>query len=341
MKNKLRFLFAIIFSSGLIACGGSVQSNSATASQAQAGEVPKTIVIASHIPPGSPENLAMIWMAEELEKRTNGSVKGEVYEGGTLGGETELGEQIQSGQIHLGIAGFAIQERYIRKYLIWGVPFLVDGDILNAVIDGKIGDAAKEAFAQNNFQFMGICMRGNRQLTTNRNVSTVRDVEGMKIRLPENSVWMDVWKELGAMPTPVASPEVFSALQTGVVEAQENPISSNYQKGLWEVQKYTVMTNHLVDLFIWLSPKNWLNGLNEDFRKMFVELSAACAQRATDITFEKESEYRSDMEKRGMSYIDKIDIQSFRDKARPAIERACNAFEPWVYEELQRVITQF
>jgi hypothetical protein len=74
---------------------------------------------------------------------------------------------------------------------------------------------------------------------------------------------------------------------------------------------------------------------------MFTELSAACAQRATDITFEKENGYREDMEKRGMIYIDKIDMQSFRDKARPAIERACNAFDPWVYEELQRVVAAF
>jgi TRAP-type C4-dicarboxylate transport system substrate-binding protein len=150
---------------------------------------------------------------------------------------------------------------------------------------------------------------------------------------------MDVWKELGALPTPIASPEVFSALQTGVVEAQENPISSNYQKALWEVQKYTIMTNHLFDYFLWESSKKWCEDLSPDLKKIFDEVTAAGIQRSTDITFEMEDSYRADMEKRGMIYLD-IDFRAFREKALPAIERATKDLEPWVYEEFNNILAK-
>jgi TRAP-type C4-dicarboxylate transport system substrate-binding protein len=301
----------------------------------QAGQQLVPVIMASFLVPGGPENLAMIWMGEQL--REKGLFKPEVYEGGTLGTENELLEQVKSGQTHVTF-GNAVPQ-YVRKYWVSAVPFMIsDERVLSAIFNGKIGDAIKGAFGENNILISGYSLRGNRQLTANRIVRSPKDLQGMKMRLPENAIYIEIWKEVGVLPTPVASPEVFSALQTGVVEAQENPISSNYQKGLWEVQKYTMMTNHLFDYFLWLLSKNWYESLDAGRKKVFDEVVAAGIKRATDITFEKEGAYRDEMAGKGMTYIEDVDFKAFQEKARPAIERVCKEFEPWVYEELLKIM---
>jgi tripartite ATP-independent transporter DctP family solute receptor len=332
---KMMMLAAIlVFAAVPVFAGGSGESGGGEKKQL-------VVVFGSHLNPGSPENLAMLWMADELAKQSNGVFKGEVYEGGSIGNEADLVEQVQSGQTQLAIGGSAPQDRYVRKYTVTTIPFMLeDANVLDAVFSGKIGDAMRKIFSDNNILIPGYSLRGNRQLTANRHITSPKDLTGMKLRLPENKVWMDVWKELGTLPTPVASPEVFSALQTGVVESQENPISSNYQKALWEVQKYTIMTNHLFDYFLWESSKNWCESLDPQLRKIFDDVVAAGIQKSTDITSEMEANYRADMEKRGMTYVDNVDFRAFREKALPAIERATQDLEPWVYEELKNILAK-
>jgi TRAP-type C4-dicarboxylate transport system substrate-binding protein len=329
MKKVL--LILIIAGVIFFSCGGGSGRNGGGKTE---GKAP-SIVLASFLNPGSPENVAMIWMSEQLGEK--GLFKPEVYEGGTLGTENELLEQIKSGQTHITF-GNAVPA-YVRKYWISAVPFMIsDEKVLEAIFGGKIGDAIKSAFGENNILISGHSLRGNRQLTANRIIESPKDLQGMKMRLPENPIYIEIWKEIGVLPTPVASPEVFSALQTGVVEAQENPISSNYQKGLWEVQKYTMMTNHLFDYFLWLVSKNWYDSLENEHRKVFDEIMVKGIKLATDITFEKEDACRVEMEQKGMKYIENIDFRAFQEKARPAIERVCRDFEPWVLEELQKIL---
>jgi TRAP-type C4-dicarboxylate transport system substrate-binding protein len=166
-------------------CGGGSAAQGAVQSAAD----PITVVMGSHLNPGSPENLAMVWMTEQLAERSNGRFKGEVYESGSIGNEAELVEQVQSGQTHLAIGGSAPQDRYVRKYTVTTIPFMLeDKDVLNAVFDGKIGDAIRDVFAQSNILIPGFSLRGNRQLTTNRKIVNPDDLIGMKMRLPENAV---------------------------------------------------------------------------------------------------------------------------------------------------------
>jgi len=190
----------------------------------------------------------------------------------------------------------------------------------------------REEFAKNNLLCYGLIFRGNRQLTSNKLIEKPADLVGLKLRLPQTAAWVKVWTQLGAMPTTIATAEVFSALQTGVVDAQENPIISNNQKGLQEVQKYTVMTNHIVDFIGYLVCKPFIDELNAEDRALVETAIKDATAYAQELYKEQEAEARAAMEKAGMKFVD-IDVAPFKEKALANIDSLKGNWADWVYDE--------
>lgn len=275
---------------------------------------------------------------ELVEKRSNGDIQIKVFYGGTLGGERELVEQLKLGTVHLCLGGWGTRGAYIKDIMPWGVPYLFSNkDQILKTIDGKIGQAVKAAYEKNGIIWNGVYFRGNRQLTTNRNVKVPKDLDGMKIRLPENPDWLVVWKAFGCLPTPIPSPEIFNSLQTGVVEAQENPISSNYNRRLWEVQKYTVLTNHIVDIQSYLLSKRFLDTLEKKQQDLLVQAAIDTMEWCTKFSFDKEQELVADMKKHGMVFLSP-DLKPFQEIALGTMDFFKKKWQPWVLEETMKAI---
>lgn len=277
---------------------------------------------------------------ELVEKGSNGAIKVKVFFGGTLGGERELVEQLKLGTVHLCLEGWGTRGAYLSKVMPWGVPYLFsDKEEILATIRGRLGKEIKEIFLKNGIIWNGEYFRGNRQLTTNRPVKVPADMKGMKIRLPENPDWIVVWKAFGCIPVPIPSPEIFSSLQTGVVEAQENPVSSNYNARLWEVQKYMVMTNHIVDLQGYLLSKKFLDTLDEKNRQLCIKAAIDTMEWCTKFSFDQESKLLKEMEAKGMTVL-RPDLKPYREIALTTMDYFKKTWEPWVYEETMKVLSK-
>ena len=273
-----------------------------------------------------------------VEERSNGEIQIKVFYGGTLGGERELVEQLKLGTVQLCLGGWGTRGAYIKDIMPWGVPYLFSNkDQISKTIEGRIGKEVKAAYEKNGIVWNGVYFRGNRQLTTNRNVNVPSDLKGMKIRLPENPDWLVVWKAFGCLPTPIPSPEIFNSLQTGVVEAQENPVSSNFNRRLWEVQKYTVLTNHIVDIQSYLLSKKFLDKLDKKHQDILVQASIDTMEWCTHFSFDKEKKLIEEMKGHGMEYLSP-DLKPFQDIALGTMDFFKKKWKPWVLDEAKKAI---
>lgn len=302
---------------------------------ASAGDYQKIdISIGAHTPQGTVEVDGLFHLKKILEERSGGKITAAVFYGGTVGSESDLAEQLRTGIMQISIGGFPVMENYAKPFATFIVPYLyTDKEGVMRSWNGRIGEAMRDSYAKNGMYLAGFLMRGNRQLTANKAVQTVEDLAGLKIRLPETASWVAVWKELGCIPTPIPASEVFSALQTGVVEAQENPISSNALKGLQEVQKYTVMTNHVVDILTLAYSKSWFDKLNADTQALIKECVAESVDVINKNAIELEAKYKKQMEDGGMQFLDVPDMEPFKDRAAIAAKVIAKDWEPWVYEQ--------
>ncbi len=291
------------------------------------------LVFATSVSEKSPETQGLIHLGKILEERSNGRITGEAFYGGSLGSEAEIVEQTRTGAIHAAVAAWDTWDLLASEYTPWVVPYLYkNSDQVLRSWEGKTGDAMREEFAKNNLLCYGLIFRGNRQLTSNKLIEKPADLVGLKLRLPQTAAWVKVWTQLGAMPTTIATAEVFSALQTGVVDAQENPIISNNQKGLQEVQKYTVMTNHIVDFIGYLVCKPFIDELNAEDRALVETAIKDATAYAQELYKEQEAEARAAMEKAGMKFVD-IDVAPFKEKALANIDSLKGNWADWVYDE--------
>lgn len=275
---------------------------------------------------------------ELVEARSNGGIKVNVFFGGTLGGERELVEQLKLGTVHLCYEGWGTRGAYARKVIPWGVPYLFsDKAQIQRTVAGRIGQELKATYLKQGIAWSGLYFRGNRQLTANRAIKVPADLKGMKLRLPETPDWLVVWKAFGTLPAPIPSPEIFGALQTGVVEAQENPVSSNYNAKLWEVQKYMVMTNHIVDMHAYLLSKKFLDGLSEQDRQLVLKAVEDSLEWSTQFSFDMEAQLIKEMEAKGMTIL-RPDLKPFQEIALGTMEHFKKQWEPWVYEEAMKAL---
>ena len=298
------------------------------------------VVATFHPRTGTAEVEGLYQFKKIVEERSNKRIRVDVFYGGTLGGERELVEQLKLGTIHMCLGGWATRSTYINDLIPWGVPYLFDDkEEIQKTIGGRIGKSVKQAFAQNDIEWIGIYFRGSRHLTANRRVFRPEDLKGVSIRLPENPDWIPVWKAFGCLPSPIPSPEIFGSLQTGVVEAQENPISSNYSRKLWEVQKFTILTSHIIDINSYLISAPFMASIDVHSQQLIRRAAADTLEWCTDYVMRQSEEMKHKMEQHGMIFIEP-DLKPFQEIALDNLDHFKNKWKPWVYEETIQVLLE-
>ena len=208
---------------------------------------PVKLVFASAYAPVDHQSQTLVKFAELAEKYSNGSLKVNVVVGGVLGGERDVAEGIQVGTVNGAILG-GILQNFDPAMSILEFPFLFKNDAhVRAVMEGPVGDKIRaRLIAKTNIRILYYVMRTPRELTTKKPVKSLADVKGMKIRVPEMQAHLETWRALGATPTPLAFTEVYTALQLGTVDGQENPLGVIYANKFYEVTEYLALTDHLV-----------------------------------------------------------------------------------------------
>jgi len=289
-------------------------------------------------------NEEIVWgianrIKDDLEKNSKGELAVRLL-GPEVGGERDLQEGTSRNEFQIFQSGDMAVSTYGVKYAVMSAPFLFPGyDAVDKVYKGKIGEKLNEALVKSgNLRILGLSRRGARLLTATKAITTPADVKGLKLRVPEIPQWVAIWKELGALPTPVAWPEVFTALQTGVVNGQENPILQIYEGKLYEVQKFVMMTEHISSYFHWVANEKFLQGLSPANRTLVETTVKSAADWGSTKQAEKSAEQRAIMEKQyGVKFIE-VDKPKFTQAARPAIEKiAAQQWAPEVKDLLKEI----
>lgn len=302
---------------------------------------PIELAFALHTAPGGPDHMAVEVFKALVELRSKGKLTVTLFPGAQLGGERDNLEQLKQGEVALTQSGGLCVSLYAPEYGPMVVPFVFPTveDVFTAW-NGKIGDNIKKAFlGKGGIHLIGIQRRGSRMLTAKKAIPTPEQVKGLKIRVPEIPTWVEVWRELGALPTVVAWPEVFGALQTGVVEAQENPLYLIYTTKLYEVQDYVMLTAHLQAAFHWLMSDKVLKSLPKDLQKIVLDSAAQASEYGDMLTAKQEQGYKAKLKEAGMKVLE-VDIKPFVEKAKPAVERISKQWAPGVFEEVQKIISK-
>jgi TRAP-type transport system periplasmic protein len=307
--------------------------------EAQAQAKPIKITFATYMPQGKTEEKGMEYFKQLIDKAAKGRIVVENFYGGVLGGERDQNELTSVGEIQLAITGNVLTDSTCPELMAMDVPYVVSSDEnLYKLWDGQLGKRIGAKVAEKkNIAILGVQRRGARNLTTkNRQGLFPDDLKGMKMRLPEIKTWLEAWKEIGVLPTPIDTKEIFSALQMGVVEGHENPASSVHSRRIWEVQKYYVLTEHLRSYFLWVANKKWLDGLPAQDRELVVGSLKKALAFANAYDIDDEMKLIVDLQKNGVDVVIP-DRKAYQKKAGPAIKRLAASWAPGVYEEVVKV----
>jgi tripartite ATP-independent transporter DctP family solute receptor len=239
---------------------------------------------ANNIPATHPSTVRVKEAAEKIKAETKGRVDIQVFPNNQLGGDTDMLSQIRSGAIDFFPLSGLILQTLVPLAAINGVAFAFkDYTTVWAAMDGDLGEFVREAIGKTGLHTFDRCLdNGFRQITSStRPIVTPDDLKGFKIRVPPSPLWTSLFKALGASPTSINFSETYSALQTKVVEGQENALSLLEIAKLYEVQKYVSMTDHMWDgQWILANGKSWA-GIPKDLQAIITKnvTAAVLAQR--------------------------------------------------------------
>ncbi|MEL0613070.1 DctP family TRAP transporter solute-binding subunit [Marinomonas arenicola] len=205
------------------------------------------IKLADVLPESHSWNVAAKGFAEDVKNQTNSRVTIKLYPSGQLGNENTLVEGLQIGSIQAGIIGCGSFQPVEPKFGISELPYAwPDRQAAYAAYDGKLGDHLENLALKHNIKIVSWWENGFRHITNNRApINTPKDLDGLKIRVTPDKMRLDAFIGLGASPAPLAFGELYSALQQGVFDAQENPLAIIYSSSFYEVQKYVSLTGHV------------------------------------------------------------------------------------------------
>ncbi|WP_374834744.1 DctP family TRAP transporter solute-binding subunit [Paenochrobactrum pullorum] len=264
----------------------------------------------------APEAIAMKQFADEIAEKTNGRIAIDLQGGGALGGDREVIESVQLGTVDMAVPSTSVVVNFSPDFAILDVPFLFrDFDHAEAVLAGSVGEQLLASLPEKGLVGLAFGGMGFRQLTNNtRPVTKPEDVEGMKIRTQQNEMHIAVWKELGVLPTPMAIPEVYTALQQGVVDGQENPVGAIINNRFGEVQKYLSITDHAFTPLVLLISPTAFNALSDEDKLVFKTAAQNAMKRNRDEVEAVLVTGLDGLKAQGIEIITDVDKDAFRAK---------------------------
>ena len=265
---------------------------------------------------------------DEIAKGTANRYSCQHFASSALGGEREMIEAVQLGTQDLVNTSTGPLGNFVADVKIFDIPFLFRSyDHARKVMDGPIGQGVLKAMAGKGLIGLGWTENGFRHMTNSkRPINAATDASGLKMRTMENKVHMAGYKTFGILPTPMPFPELFTALQQGTVDGQENPIPVILSSKFAQVQKHLSLTGHVYSpAVIILSPTVW-NKLSDADKKVFTEaaVKAGAAQRKK--VNDDENNGIAQLKKDGMQVVEKVDGESFRKAVAPAYAEFAKEF---------------
>ena len=265
--------------------GAGTGSAAGTAINAETSQKPVTIKVGDNWGSTHPMAAALDNVFKPMvEEKSNGSIKVELYHSGTLGNEGDLWDGVRNGTIEIAIVGTPMNQEYTTM-LISDWPFLYrDLDHAKKVWTGSIAEGINSEFHEKfpTTYMLGWGPNSARTFTSNKQLTSVDDFKGQKFRMPSNPIHMGIVENLGSSAQVIPLGELFSALETGVVDGQDNGMVTVISEAFYEVQKYIYETNHIISTLEIVASASFIDGLSENQQLIIRDAAKASCETAWD-----------------------------------------------------------
>lgn len=314
------FMFAVVALMIIVlgACGGNDDTSSDSSNDAEATEgtdgteeaepteETKTIRAGIGLNEDHPQYKGLLKFKEIVEEKTDGAIVVETYASGQLGDDRTMTEALQLGSQEVTIPSTAPLANFVPEYSIFDFPFLFpDEETADKVLDGEVGQKFLDMLEDQNLVGLAYWENGFRDLTNSKHeVATAADFEGLNIRTMENDLHLDAFRALGANPTPMAFTELFTAMQQGTVDGQENPVATIYLEKFYEVQDFVSNTHHVYSPFVFLMSKEFYDGLTDEQQTIVRDAAVTAGKYERKLNREANEKYVEELQKAGMTYTE-------------------------------------
>lgn len=305
-----------------------------------AGAAEFTWKYGSPAPVEHPLNIDAHKMFDEVKQATNGRFEVQIFPNSQLGGDTSLLTQLRSGAVQMLHFTGGIMASVVPLAAIDGVGFAFKNRAeAFATMDGALGALVRQQMLERDiFGFQHIWDNGYRQITSStRPIQTAADLTGFKIRTPASALWLDLFRTLGATPTPMNFAEVYTALQTHIIDGQENPYAIIETGKVYEVQKYLSVTNHMWSGY-WLIANNdaW-KALPADIRATTERIVAKWARISREDTGRYNDSLAEKLKTQGLTF-NTADTSTFRAKLGPFYAKQKEVFGAQAWSTLEKAV---
>jgi TRAP-type transport system periplasmic protein len=272
-----------------------------------AGFAQSVVANLNHQMTGTVIDEAVQRMAADLDTQSDGRVGIKVHSRGELGGERDMFDLMQVGAIEMGVTGSVIVSAVAPEYGVLDAPYLFKSpEHLAKVMDGPIGTGLKETLIERKgIRIIGRMDRAPRHLSTGgKEVRSPEDLSGLKIRMREIPAQIEAFRALGASPVPMAFGEVYTALQTGVLDAQENPLDIIMGTSLYEVQDTITLTGHVREVQYLVVSDIWWQSLSDADRALVEQAAEKAMSWGQDRVYQADAELVETAKSKGLTVIE-------------------------------------
>jgi len=262
----------------------------------------------------SNQGRAVKLFAEQVEKASGGKMKVRAIGAAALGPDTQMQQALIGGAQEMMVGSTATLVGISKEMALWDTPFLFNNaKEADAVLDGPVGQKVMAKLPEKGLVGLVYWENGFRNLTNSkRPVTKMEDLDGIKLRVMQNNVYLDSFKSLGANAVPLPFSELFSALETKTVDGQENPFNTILSSKFFEVQKYLSVTNHVYSPWIVLVSKKWWDGLSKDEQKVLQDAARASRDFERKDTRDEAGRALADLKAKGMQINELSPAESAR-----------------------------
>lgn len=330
MRNIIALALALIMVLSLAACGGKTGGDSSAPSGSQSGgastaapaasgdDTVYNITIGGTVPDDHPISQGLFKFKEVAEELSGGRFKVEVYDNNTIGASRELVEGVQANEIQMAECSQSVYASFTDELMSVGLPFLFKNRQAGYdFFDSEVGDQIADVIAeQTGVRIVGYFENGIRQLTNSkRPVTSPDDMKGLKIRVMESPLYIEMFTEMGANPSPMAFSELYTALQQGTVDGQDNPWTIVSTNAFYEVQSYATDLSHTFDITCFSINDKFYQDLPDDLREVVDKAAEAAVETNRTLSIELENEYIATIEGGGcqITHLTDEQRQVFRD----------------------------
>ena len=250
----------------------------------------------------SNQGRAVKLFAEQVEKASGGKMKVRAIGAAALGPDTQMQQALIGGAQEMMVGSTATLVGISKEMALWDTPFLFNSaKEADALLDGPIGEKVKAKLQDKGLVGLVYWENGFRNLTNSkRPINRMEDLNGIKLRVMQNNVFLDSFKTLGTNAVPMAFSELFGALETGTVDGQENPFNTILSSKFYEVQKYLTVTNHVYSPWIVLVSKKWWDGLSAAEQKVLIDAGKASRDFERQDTRKEAASAVAELKRKGM-----------------------------------------